>query len=231
MEADDRIFIRSSDDPEQTPNREPAMTHHQERYDNWAPNYNDDVAARCYQAPRTLVAQLMDLIAKGRLPIDPNDPDLKAIDLGCGSGLVGQNLRAQGFRHIDGVDLSLGMLQQAYDSGAYRTLIPWQDLNDPLPFFLHGQYDLTICCGVFALDFVEPKSLRLLAQVTKPGGTLMLTTKTHYHRDYDFDSFCEGLIATGELTLVDCRRDQPYLGDEADGHYWVFRVSSAVEAA
>ncbi len=200
------------------------MPNHQERYDNWAPTYNDDVAARHYHAPQTLADHLMELIEQRRLPISPATPDLKVIDLGCGSGLVGRALREKGFGHIDGTDLSLGMLRQARETGAYRTLIPWQDLNHPLPFFLHGQYDLTICCGVFALDFVEPKSLRWLAQVTKPGGAILMTTKTHYHQDYDFDGYCDGLITAGELALVDCRRDRPYLGDEADGHYWVFSV-------
>jgi predicted TPR repeat methyltransferase len=207
------------------------MTNHQQRYDNWAPSYNADVAARRYEAPQTLVAHLMDLIEQGKVKIRPDDPALNVIDLGCGSGLVGQALRERGFGPIDGTDLSLGMLEQAHASGAYRTLIPWQDLNHPLPFFLHGQYDLTICCGVFALDFVEPRSLRWLAQVTKPGGTLIMTTKTHYHRDYDFDGYSDALIKAGELKLVDCRRDQPYLGDEADGHYWVFSTPSAAQGS
>jgi SAM-dependent methyltransferase len=207
------------------------MSHHQERYDKWAPSYNDDVAARRYDAPRVMVDLLMELSTAGRIPVAPDTPGLKVIDLGCGSGLVGQALRERGFRHIDGTDLSLGMLQQARDTGAYRTLIPWQDLNDPLPFFLHGQYDLTLCCGVFALDFVEPRSLRWLAQVTRPGGIIMLTTKTTYHQDYDFDGYCQGLIEAGELVLVDCRRDQPYLGSEADGHYWVLAVPARREDA
>ncbi len=205
------------------------MTHHQERYDKWAPDYDKDVAARDYAAPEYIVSYLMDLVGAGRLPIAPDDPSLKVIDVGCGSGQVGQALRERGFRHVDGADLSLGMIQQAKATGAYQALIAWQNLNHPLPFFLHGRYDLTLCCGVFALDFVEPKSLRWLAQVTKPGGTVILSTKTDYHQDYDFDGYCQGMVEAGELTLVDSRRDQPYLGQEADGHYWVFAVPAQQE--
>ena len=200
------------------------MISHQERYDNWAPDYNKDVTARNYDGPEYIVDYLMDLIDTGRVPLYPGSPDLKVIDLACGSGLVGEALKKKGFRHIDGADLSLGMIQQAHKTGAYQTLIPWQDLNHPLPFFLHGQYDLTVCCGVFARDFVEPKSLQWLAQVTKPGGYIIMSTKTSYHQNYDFDGYYQHLVVISELVLVDCRKDQPYLGEEADGHYWVFAV-------
>ena len=198
------------------------MISHQERYDNWAPDYDRDVAARDYDGPEYIVEVLMDLVGRDRLAIVPDDPGLKVIDLACGSGLVGQALRRHGFRHIDGADLSLGMIQQAHAGGAYQTLIPWQDLNHPLPFFLHGQYDLVLCCGVFALDFVEPKSLRWLAQVARPGGTIVMSTKVDYQRDYDFEGFMQTMLDAGELALVECRRDKPYLGTESDGHYWVF---------
>jgi hypothetical protein len=203
------------------------MSNHQQRYDNWAPSYNADVAARRYEAPQTLVAHLMDLIEQGKVKLAPTpraERDRSRLRLRPGGpGASRARLRP----HRRHRPVPRHARAGACASGAYRTLIPWQDLNHPLPFFLHGQYDLTICCGVFALDFVEPRSLRWLAQVTKPGGTLIMTTKTHYHRDYDFDGYSDALIEAGELTLVDCRRDQPYLGDEADGHYWVFSTPSA----
>lgn len=56
-----------------------------------------------------------------------------------------------------------------------------------------------------------------------------MPTKTHYHRDYDFDAYCDERIAAGELVLLDCRRDLPYLGEEADAHFWVFRIPTAAE--
>lgn len=206
------------------------MISHQERYDNWAPDYNKDVAARHYDGPEYLVEYLMELADSGKISAYPDSPDFRVIDVACGSGLVGKALQAKGFRHIDGTDLSQGMIVEAHKSGAYQTLIPWQDLNNPLPFFLHGQYDLTVCCGVFALDFVEPKSLKWLIQVTKPGGIIIMTTKTTYYDTYDFNGYYQRLIDAGELEQVDYRMNKPYLGTEADGHYWVFAVPQQQEA-
>lgn len=203
------------------------MSNHQERYDNWASDYNKDVADRGWVGPKYLVDYLMEIVDQGKINISPASPNFKAIDVGCGSGLVGTYLKEKGFSHIDGTDLSQGMLTEAHKTGAYQTLIGWQNLNNPLPFFLHGQYDLTICCGVFALDFVEPKSLQWLIQVTKPGGTIIMSTKTHYYDTYDFEGYYQSLEEAGQIKLVDCRRDQPYLGKEADGHYWIFSVQNS----
>lgn len=204
------------------------MNNHQDRYDQWAPDYNKDVAKRGYAAPKFIVDYLMELAGLEKIKIFPLCDDFKVIDVGCGSGLVGTYMKQNGFNHIDGTDISQGMLCEAYKSRAYNTLIGWQNLRYPLPFFLHKQYDLTICCGVFALDFVEPESLQWLIQVTKPGGIIAMTTKTDYYDTYDFKGYCNTLQKAGEIELVDFRMDQPYLGEEADGHYWVFSVNNKV---
>jgi len=205
------------------------MISHQERYDNWAPTYNQDVAARNYDGPGYLVNYLMELAEKNKIDVILNNADFKVIDIACGSGLVGTRLKQTGFQHIDGTDLSQGMIVEAHKTNAYQTLIPWINLQNPLPFFLHHRYDLTICCGVFALDFVEPLSLQWLVQVTKTGGTIVMTTKTTYYDTYDFEGYYQQLIEKGIIELVDCRMNKPYLGEEADGHYWVFTVLKGLE--
>jgi len=200
------------------------MISHQERYDNWALDYNKDVSERHYDGPEYIVEYLMELSNHQQISISSATPELKIIDVACGSGLVGAQLKAKGFTHIDGVDLSQGMIVEAHKTGAYQSLIGWCDLKNPLPFFLHSQYDLTVCCGVFALDFVEPLSLQWLVQVTKPQGIIIMSTKTTYFDTYDFENYYKSLEASGALKLLDYQLNKPYLGNEADGHYWVFSV-------
>ncbi len=146
----------------------------------------------------------------------------------CSNGLKEETplpkLTEHGFQHIDGTDLSQGMIVEAHKTHAYQTLIPWINLQNHLPFFLHNQYNLTICCGVFALDFVEPLSLKWLIQVTQVGGMIVMTIKATYYDTYDFNGFYKELVAQGMIELIDCRMNKPYLGQEADGHYWVFSV-------
>ena len=45
--------------------------------------------------------------------IGDNCVDSKVIDFGCGTGLVGKYLHDKGFKFIDGIDASRGMIEQA----------------------------------------------------------------------------------------------------------------------
>ena len=46
----------------------------------------------------------------------------EVFDMGCGTGLVGQYLTEFGFKNIDGVDASAGMLERAKEKSCYRLL-------------------------------------------------------------------------------------------------------------
>ena len=48
--------------------------------------------------------------------------DAKVIDFGCGTGLVGKYLNERGFKYIDGIDASPGMIEQARSKHVYTNL-------------------------------------------------------------------------------------------------------------
>jgi predicted TPR repeat methyltransferase len=197
------------------------MMNHQERYDKWASTYDVDVKQRSYKGPDYIVEYLMELVSK---QVIERRSDLKVLDAGCGTGLIGVKLKKHGFSHIDGVDFSQEMVKLAYETGAYQILIGWCDLNKKPPFFLHHQYDLTICCGLFSFDLVKSNALKWLVQVTKPGGIILLSTRVLFCQTYNFEGYYKELEELGHLRLIDCRMNKPYLGGESDAHYWVFTV-------
>ncbi len=195
-----------------------------EEYDEFAPNYDKNVRARGYVGPEYMVSFLLELVTAQKTSIVPHHPATKVLDVGCGTGLVGKALKREGFLHLDGIDYSQGMLLEAYQTKAYQTLIGWCDLNKELPFFLLNQYDITICCGVFALDFVKPEALNWLIRVTKPGGLIIMNTKTTYCNTYDFEGYYKKMEQMKHLKLIEKRMNKPYLGNEADAHYWAFSI-------
>ena len=87
-------------------------------YDSVALNYDGVYLTAGYPDPQK-VAEFAARIANMR---GMDIPNLKVLDFGCGTGLVGQNLHENGFRKISGIDASQGMLNQAKGKGVYEHL-------------------------------------------------------------------------------------------------------------
>jgi predicted TPR repeat methyltransferase len=99
-----------------------------------------------------------------------------ALDVGCGTGLVGRALRARGFAgEILGLDISQASLEIARQCGAYDSLES-ADLQQRLPFE-DDSVDAVICVGVMTyLPDVEAVS-REFARVVRPGGLVVATQR------------------------------------------------------
>jgi predicted TPR repeat methyltransferase len=48
-----------------------------------------------------------------------NKEETNVLDIGCGTGVLGKRLTVLGFKHIDGLDASEGMLKLSKETGAY----------------------------------------------------------------------------------------------------------------
>jgi predicted TPR repeat methyltransferase len=108
-------------------------------FDMYAETFDRDLVDKLnYQSPR-LLAQLIT----GSMPADAR---LDILDIGCGTGLMGDRLRALK-RTLTGVDLSPNMLEQARRRGIYDRLI-----ESDIATFLETQtdhFDLTVSTDVF----------------------------------------------------------------------------------
>jgi len=82
-------------------------------FDGYADRFDEHIEGLGYQAP-ALVGAAIERVAPGRR-------FARAADLGCGTGLLGVELRPR-IDHLDGVDLSPAMLAQARDRGVYDDL-------------------------------------------------------------------------------------------------------------
>jgi len=133
-------------------------------YREWADTYDHDLVHEFgYQAPQAAVACLRTHLTS---------LDSTILDMGCGTGLVGQLLHDAGYRTIDGLDLSPEMLAKANGRGVYRSLDE-ADLAQDLA--LEPVYDAIICVGVFSHQPSQPFDLAKLFAGLKPDGTLIAT--------------------------------------------------------
>ena len=146
-------------------------------YQNWADNnkYNKDMVDWNYIAPYEAVTILKKYAF---------NKNCKILDAGCGTGLVGIELKKYGYSNIEGVDFSQSMLDLV-PQGIYKK-IEKIDLNKPLKF-KDNMYDVLMCVGTFTYGHVKPKALDELIRITKNRGLICFTINEGIYEEYGFD--------------------------------------------
>jgi SAM-dependent methyltransferase len=150
------------------------------------------------------------------------DKAVSVLDAGCGTGQVGKELQALGYHSIDGFDLSPEMADQADSTGAYRRIVGDIDMMRALGDYPHSNYAALLSIGVFTLGHVPPEALGVLAQLLRAGGVLIISTRSHYYDQTDFQQQVDALLNSGQLAQLQVIWNAPYNHD-GDAHYWVFR--------
>jgi predicted TPR repeat methyltransferase len=135
-------------------------------YDTWAETYDHDVRDFGY-ANSDAVADAVCQYAPER--------DACLLDLGAGTGLLGEMLYRRGYRRLVGMDCSHDMLTQASRKGAYRLLCRMA-LGRPLGFPDH-HFDGLLAAGVYTPGHAPPDSLFQLSRILRPGGLIIFSLK------------------------------------------------------
>ena len=146
-------------------------------YQNWTDNnkYNKDMVDWNYTAPQETVS----VLKKYALSKNSN-----ILDAGCGTGLVGIQLKKYGYLNIEGVDFSQSMLDLV-PQNIYKK-IEKIDLNKPLKF-KNNIYDVVMCVGTFTYGHVKPHALDEIIRITKNKGLICFTINEGIYEEYGFD--------------------------------------------
>ncbi|MEM6462812.1 MAG: class I SAM-dependent methyltransferase [Pseudomonadota bacterium] len=196
--------------------------HIRQFYDDWAKNYDKDVADIDYVGPR-LVGEL---VAKHTDSLDEEvKAKLNVLDAGCGTGLVGRELHRSGFTQIDGFDLSGEMAEQAAHSGIYKSAIGGVDIMKAEDHYASGSFDIIVCVGVFTLGHVPPEALEVLVRLARKGCLVFITTRTQYYDETNYQDVADRLIESGRMKLVESVERAHYIGGSRS-HFWVYRVDA-----
>lgn len=190
----------------------------EERYDEWAKEYDDDLADDFgYVMPRMAAEIFERFVPK----------DASVLDAGAGTGLVGMELSRLGYTNIEAMDMSQGMLDVAAAKGVYGALHQMV-MGEPLGFE-SDRYDAIIGVGVLTLGHAPASSLDELARVTKPGGVVTFTLRPDVYERNGFREKQEQIVSEGKWELVEVTdRFRGLPKGEPDVYFqvWVYRVSS-----
>ena len=168
-----------------------------ELYDQWAEGYDEALLSWDYPAPSRCAEILKQAGAAGTARI---------LDIGCGTGMSGEALRAMGLGAsgggIVGLDISSVSCELARAKGCYESAHV-ANLNELLPVEDCG-FDAAVCVGVLSyierFDVLAPEICRVL----KLGAPCVLTHRIELW-DSD-DRGCrtafEALVAAGHMELT-----------------------------
>ncbi|CAB4030110.1 Hypothetical predicted protein [Paramuricea clavata] len=192
-----------------------------EVYAAWSKTYDKDMCINLsYNGPAVAAEQFTQTLKEFGYT-----NDTRILDLGCGTGLVGEELKKRGYKNIDGVDLMPEMLEVAKAKCIYG-LLQQGSMGSPECKDLGigaNQYDVAICVGVFTLAHVKSEGFDDLVHVVKPGGLasfaireLALNAPQYGYRE-KMDQLCK----EGKWKFVAKHHEAAYLSDDTAGA-WFF---------
>lgn len=166
-------------------------------YDRWADTYEAEMSAAGYRHPTICLALLARHLPRGAAPL---------LDAGCGTGLMGEWLGILGYPHVEGLDISEGMLAKATRKKVYAALhrLP---IGTALPF-ADGHFAGIVSAGVFTSGHVGVEGLDELVRICRPGGAIVLTVKDTLW-DAGFSDAVAALAARGLVSVAE--ETQPYV--------------------
>ena len=146
-------------------------------YDEWGEGnkYDKDMFDWNYTGPK----EASEVFKKYQ-----KDKGIKIYDAGCGTGLVGVELKKHGFSNFYGADLSQKLLDLVPE-GVYQKLEK-VDLNKEINE-KDNSFDALMCVGTFTFGHVKPPALDEFIRITKNKGLICFTINEGIHEEYGFD--------------------------------------------
>ena len=162
-------------------------------YENWTKKeqYNKDMVIWNYEAPQNTAS----LLNKHAI-----DKKINILDAGCGTGLVGKELKKYGYTNLTGVDFSQSMLD-LIPTEIYHT-IDLIDLNEPLKYE-DNTFDTIMCVGTFTYGHVKARALNEFIRIIKNKGLICFTINEGIYKEYEFDKKIKELTTNNQWEIIE----------------------------
>lgn len=182
-------------------------------YDEWAADYDQQIWA----SGNPYIA-----IATGMVGRHVPDFDAPVLDVGCGTGNMAQVLHQMGYRNLEGLDPSAGMLAVAQRKEVYQQVHQlYLDSQIDLP---DAHYTAVVAAGVLTHGHAPPESLDGIIKVTRKDGIIVFSLSAIAHDEYGFKQKIAQIDAAGHWEKLDQSllfRTYPFSEAEAHLRHWV----------
>jgi len=129
---------------------------------------------------------------------EQNPEEVKIIDFGCGTGLVGKYLAGAGYKHIVGLDISPNMLEEASVKGVYKELHE-HTLGEPseFPDKFKNKFDYVVCCGLVNNNYMDYLLFEEMLLSVKKGGYVVFAARYSFMGHYWYDKIIKEMHEDG----------------------------------
>lgn len=168
-------------------------------YDDWADSYDTDLRENDYRTPGRCA---------GALAAHLGDKDAPILDFACGTGISGEALKEAGFKTIDGIDISDGMLEKARAKGAYRDLFR----ADPDAVLDTGerQYKAIVAVGAIGAGAAPAEYIDGAIASLAAGGIFVVSLNDHTLEDTQYEARLTQAVSEGRVEKI-MAEDGPHL--------------------
>ena len=182
-------------------------------YDEWARDYDQQIWA----SGNPYIAIAAGLVGR-LLP----EYDARILDAGCGTGNMAQILHQMGYRQIEGLDPSAGMLAIAQNKQIYQRLHQlYLDSSIDLP---DASFDAVVAAGVLTHGHAPAESLDGILDLLRDQGVVVFSLSQIAYEEFGFAQKIAELDAAGRWRKLEQSRlfrTYPFSDKEAHLHHWV----------
>ena len=176
-------------------------------YDKWSGTYHDDIQNLGYRAPDACINMAIKYVKKNS----------SIIDLGCGTGLVGEKLKKAGFMNIDGLDCNEKMIEISKKKLIYNNMF-YSFLEDFTP---RKKYDAAIAVGIFTPGHASVDGMVNMFNYINTGGIAIFSC-TEPALKSGFENKINELIRLKKIKEVERRYYNSILKNAPEGHNFPF---------
>ncbi|XP_069139662.1 methyltransferase-like protein 27 isoform X2 [Argopecten irradians] len=178
-----RRFIQSSDMPDSQAYcanygaHRPGMSMREvaEYYSKWASEYEHDLSQDRYLGPFYACKAVAE-----EYPITSTDrKSVRILDVACGTGFLGEKLRAEGFATVDGLDPSDKMLEVARKKQIYSELYCEFMSASALPI-TNDKYACVVVAGGMGEGHIPCAAVPEMVRIVQPGGYVIIVMREEY---------------------------------------------------
>ena len=184
-------------------------------YDEWGENnkYDQDMEDWNYTGPKETSSVFIKY---------ETNKDVKIYDAGCGTGLVGVELKKYGFTNFYGADLSQKLLDLV-PQNLYKKLEK-VDLNKSIKEN-DNTYDTIMCVGTFTYGHVKPPALDEFIRITKNNGLICFTINEGIHEEYGFDKKIQELNSSNKWHQIEFFKSDYIASKDVNAWLGLYRVT------